>query len=182
MEIDKNQKRKYEISQHHPDWIEMYSGLKTQVEKIFKDEEFLIEHIGSTSIPGMRAKPVIDICLSVPEMKEFEKEIAQMERLGFQWEKDYVAPNTMIFFKTKENSDEKIAQIHLCKKGSYKEKQFIDMRDYMRAHPEVVEEYSNLKMKLNNKFPDNYPAYRKGKDDFLKEMEQKAYKWKELQN
>lgn len=182
MKLDKNQKREYQISEYDSSWVEKYEELKKQIQEIFIDEEFLIEHVGSTSIPGMRAKPVIDICISVPEMKEFESEIQQMEKLGYQWGKNYIEPNTLIFFKEKDGSDQKIINVHVCEKESPKEKQFIVMRDYMRAHPEIVEKYSNLKLELNKQFPEDYPAYRQGKSGFLKEIEQKAYQWKELQN
>jgi GrpB-like predicted nucleotidyltransferase (UPF0157 family) len=177
--LDKNEKRKYHFSDYDPDWVNKFSSLKDFLINVFKDKAISIEHIGSTSIPGMKAKPIIDILITVAEMEGFASEKDLMIKSGYEWGENYIAPNSLIFFKLGPEG-EKTENIHVVEKGSPKEKQFIVMRDYLRTYREKAKEYSDLKYKNKELYPDDYPAYRAAKDSFLKQLEQEAYRWSEL--
>ena len=172
----KNKKRKYSFSEYNPEWVQQFNSLKDFLQKVFGDKTISIEHIGSTSVLGMKAKPIIDVLVVVEKMEDFDEEIREMESLGYEWSKNYIAPNTLLFFKVDEG-EEKLENIHICPKGSPKTKQFLVMRDYLRSHPERAEEYSNLKEQNKEEHPDDYPAYRGAKKSFLQKLEQEAYEW-----
>ena len=173
---EKNVKRLYSIDPYNPEWVIKFNSIKSILERIFKEKALAIEHIGSTSIPGMRAKPLIDVLVIVEKIESFEEEKRKMEELGYEWGENYIEPNSLIFFK--EGDDRrKTENIHICEKNSPKAIQFIQTRDYVRAHPERALAYSNLKEKLNAEYPDDYPAYRAGKQSFLDESEHLAYEW-----
>lgn len=175
--LDKNLKRKYNFSNYDPMWISKFEGIKAFIEGVWQSA-ISIEHIGSTSVPGMKAKPIIDVLITVDKMYDFSSEKQKMENAGYEWGENYIAPNSLIFYRLGEG-DEKIENIHVVEKGSAKEKQFMTMRDYLRSHPDKVKEYSDLKDKNRKLYPDDYPAYREAKRPFLENLEQEAYRWSE---
>ena len=175
-ELDKNINRKYSISDYDPEWITKFESIKKVVAGIFNGKAFNIEHVGSTSIPGMKAKPIIDILITVKDVKDLPEEIIRMIDDGYECGENYIAPNTLIFFKVGPDG-EKLENIHVCEVDSDKAKQFVIMRDFFREFPEKSKAYSDLKESNMYKFPDDYPSYRSAKKPFLDEMEKEAYEW-----
>lgn len=179
-QLDKNIKRKYLFTDYDPNWVIQFASIRDFLSTIFTNA-LAIEHVGSTSIPGMQAKPVIDVLVIVEKMESFEEEKQAMTAAGYEWGEDYIAPNSLIFFKLGAG-DEKVENIHIFEKDSLKTRQFLIMRDFFRAHPNLAKEYSDLKRKNHELHPDDYPAYRRAKTSFLDDMEKKAYEWKNTQS
>jgi GrpB-like predicted nucleotidyltransferase (UPF0157 family) len=175
-ELDKNIKRKYSLSTYDPNWVNLFNSLKHFLEGVFGDKAIQIEHVGSTSIPGMKAKPIIDVLVIVEKMENFDTVKEKMVAAGYEWGENYIAPNTLIFFKPGP-SGEKLENIHVCEKDAPKTRQFIIMRNFFRTFPEKAKRYSDLKEKNQSVHPDDYPAYRAAKKPFLDEMEKEAYEW-----
>lgn len=176
--LDKNIKRKYLFNEYDPAWVEKFEEIKNLLQSVFREKAVKIEHVGSTSISGMKAKPLIDVLVVVSKIEDFLDEKEKMISLGYDWGENYVAPNSLLFFRM-ENDGSKTQNIHVLEIGSPKEKQFLVMRDFFRTFPEKAKEYSDLKEKNHNLFPTDYPAYREAKYSFLQKMEQEAYKWQE---
>lgn len=174
--LDKNEKRKYHFSDYDPNWVNEFNSIKYFLSEVFKEKAVLIEHIGSTSIPGMKAKPIIDVLVVVEKIEDFLEEREKMISNGYLWEEEYIGPNTQLFYKTAEDGS-KTENIHICEKDSPKEKQFLVMRDFFRTFSEKAKEYSDLKEKNQLLYPDDYPAYREAKASFLEKIEQEAYSW-----
>lgn len=139
--LDKNLKRKYSFSEYDPRWKLQFLSIKDFLQNVFNDKAISIEHIGSTSVEGMKAKPLIDILITVGEMEEFKEQKNKMLEAGYEWGENYIAPNSLIFFKVGSDG-EKLENIHVCTKRSPKARQFLVMRDYLRTHPQKVIEYS----------------------------------------
>jgi len=175
-ELDKNIKRKYFFTEYDPNWKEQFLTLKSFLLKVFEDKVLSVEHIGSTSVEGMKAKPLIDVLIVIDKMEDFEEQKSVMTTAGYEWGENYIAPNTLIFIKIGPDG-EKLENIHICEKGSFKVRQFIVMRDYLRTHPEKVKEYSDLKEKNVSLYPNDYPAYRIAKAPYLEQLEREAYLW-----
>lgn len=180
-ELDKNIKRKYSFSDYDPNWVIQFNNLKIFLIEVFGDKAWRIEHVGSTSIPGMKAKPIIDALVIVEEMENFEHQKGVMTKEGYEWAENYIAPNTLLFYKL-GNEGEKFQNIHVCRKDNPKVKQFIVMRNFFRNFPEKAKEYAELKQKNFEKYPDDYPAYRGAKTSFLDGIEIEAYQWEESKN
>jgi GrpB-like predicted nucleotidyltransferase (UPF0157 family) len=176
MKLNNRMNRIYHIEPYNPEWVLKFNVIKENISKIFKEKAIAIEHMGSTSIPGMSAKPLIDVLIVVAKIEPFTEEKSQMESLGYLWGENYIAPDTLIFFKEESNGS-KTENIHVCVKGSFKANQFIQTRDYVRTHPERAMSYTKLKKELKLKYPDDYQAYRDGKQAFLDETERLTYEW-----
>lgn len=178
--LDKNIKRKYAFSDYDPDWKNQFSDIQKFLFSVFGNKALAIEHVGSTSIEGMKAKPLIDVLVVVEKLEQFQEQKDSMTEAGYEWGENYIAPNTLLFFRL-GSEGEKLENIHICEKGSAKERQFVVMRDFLRAHPKKVKEYSDLKEANALLYPNDYPAYRTAKAPFLQELEQEAYEWKASQ-
>ncbi len=181
MNPDKSRKRKYLIESYNPAWMTQFETIKKNLKQVFGEKALAIKHIGSTSIPGMKAKPLIDVLVTIATYEPFLLEKEMMVKLGYEWGENYIAPDSFIFYKTID-SDQKIENIHVCIENSPKAIQFITTRDYLRTHPERALLYSNLKDALHKEFPDDYPAYRKGKQEFIDESERLTQEWLKNKN
>lgn len=174
--LDKNQKRPYSIEDPSDIWAQKFDEVKVILASVFKDKALTIEHIGSTSI-GIKAKPLLDICVIVKDINDITEEKDAMKKFGYLWEDGYIAPDSSFIYKL--DGDRKIENIHVVPPGHYKIDEFILKRDYFRSHPDKAREYEDLKVKLNEQHPDDYPAYRAGKAAFLLEIEKLAKEWRE---
>ncbi|KND48825.1 MAG: hypothetical protein AB200_00095 [Parcubacteria bacterium C7867-005] len=175
-ELDKNIKRKYSFSEYDPNWKAQFSSIENFLTNIFGNKATKIEHVGSTSIEGMKAKPLIDVLVAVEKVEAFDKEKQAIVEAGYEWGENYIAPNTLLFFKLGPDG-EKLENIHVCEIESAKARQFIIMRDYLRTHPEKARDYSDLKQRNVELYPNDYPAYREAKTAFLNQLELEAYEW-----
>jgi GrpB-like predicted nucleotidyltransferase (UPF0157 family) len=166
------QSRKYAVVSYNPDWVKQFKDLKLKIEKIFKDVE--IEHVGSTSIPGMAGKECIDILVVVNDLKVVEEHILDMENFGFEYAGEFVMSNSRLFRVTKDN--EMLANIHFFPLGHPHNKEMISLRNYLRSHPEEVKAYSQLKEDLFLKYKNEYASYRKYKDEYMYALKERVLK------
>ncbi|MCB9806030.1 GrpB family protein [Candidatus Nomurabacteria bacterium] len=176
MKLDKNKHRPFVVEDYDPNWVLRFEEIKKDLLKVFGSKAEMVEHIGSTSIVGMKAKPVIDVLVVVDNVESLEEEIKGMELCGYLCGRDYIAPRTIIFFKENEQG-QKTINIHVCEEDSYKIKQFLTTRDYLRSHPDRAKLYSDLKEKNAELYKDDYPSYRLAKQEFVDETERLANEW-----
>lgn len=173
------QKRPYSLEEPSDYWTNKFKEVKKIIESVFGEKVVALEHVGSTSL-GIKAKPLLDILVIVKDGNSIHEEKDAMKAFGYEWEDDYIAPETTCIYKL--DGDRKIENIHIVPPGHYKIDDFILKRDYFLSHPEKAKEYEDLKVFLNKQFPDDYPSYRAGKKDFLDSIEVLAKEWKsELQ-
>lgn len=157
--------RKYEIFSYDQNWPQQFAEHAKILQSIFADKEVSIEHIGSTAVPGLAGKPTIDILILIEDISlptELEK---QMESAGYHALGEYVTKGALLFVKESDNT--RYCNIHVFQKDHPHVREMLQLRDYFRTHPEVVSEYSKLKIDLAVKYPDDYGQYRKYKDEWM---------------
>lgn len=122
-----------------------------------------IEHVGSTSVPGLAAKPVIDIDVVVPERKVVAA-IARLIGLGYEHRGDLGIPGREVMGRPPN-----LARHHLyvCARGSQALVNHLSVRDYLRTHPSAATEYGELKKRLAQTFAHDIDSYIEGKTEFL---------------
>lgn len=167
----------YTIEPYHPEWVKKFESIKAMLEGVFGSQALAIEHVGSTSVMGMKAKPIIDVLVVVKDITLLDAEKSAMKSKGYLVEENYVAPNSLLFRRV-DGEGNKLENIHVCENGAPMEKQFLVMRDYLRTFPEEAQSYALLKDQLVKKYPNDYESYRAAKDSFLKELEERAYQWR----
>lgn len=159
------------ISGHDPIWRENYLVEKSVIEKnIGIDNIVRISHYGSTAVPGLPAKPTIDILLEIKDNTDCEKLILDMKAAGYisSSQPDNPAPH-MMFMKgyTQEGFKGQVYHIHVRYSGDWDELYF---RDYLISHPDAADEYGKLKLELKNRFEFDRDGYTKAKTDFIRKV------------
>jgi GrpB-like predicted nucleotidyltransferase (UPF0157 family) len=135
-----------------------------------------LHHIGSTSIPRIYAKPVIDMLAVISELTAIDARSAAMQALGYEVMGEFGIPGRR-YFRRDNPQGRRTHQIHAFALGSTHIARHLAFRDYLRAHPTIAQEYSDLKRKLAAAHPKDIEAYMDGKDAFIKETEAKALVW-----
>ena len=158
---------------YQPSWKEKFRKEKENLQDVFGDEAIAIEHIGSTSIEGLSAKPIIDIAVLVKSIDNIQHFVSKVSSLGYTYYPEMSSVERIFLRKGRP------VEYHLsitCPKHIFWDRNII-FRDYLRKHPELMREYENLK-KTNLKetpkedFDDlsHSKIYNKGKGDFVKKI------------
>ena len=165
----------YRISEYDSSWPDTFKAIQGMLAGVFGTKALQIEHVGSTSVPGMTAKPIIDVLVIVPNIDELDTEKKAIEDLGYFIRENVLEKRSLLF--EKKTQGEKTENIHIFEQGAEKANQLLVMKEYYLTHPERVSQYENLKVELYKKFPESYEDYRKGKKGFLDETERLAKEW-----
>ncbi|MED1740802.1 GrpB family protein [Bacillus swezeyi] len=164
------------VTAYNEKWPRLFQEEAQKLKAIFGGELIDIHHIGSTSVPGLQAKPIIDM---MPVVKNIENaEIFNREMIAFGYEPlgEFGIPERRYYRK---GGDKRTHQIHMFQFDNREEiDRHLAVRDYLRAHPEDAEMYGRFKARLAEQFPFNIEAYMDGKDTFVKRLEQHALDWK----
>jgi GrpB-like predicted nucleotidyltransferase (UPF0157 family) len=165
------------IADYDPHWPSMFENEKSRLIESIGQWVLDIQHIGSTSVSGLGAKPVIDIMIGVRKLQETDTHcLIPISGLGYEYIKKYEdqMPYRRYFRKSQaENFLEH--HIHLVEKGGEFWERHLAFRDYLRANPKAAREYEQLKRKLAPQFIDGN-EYAAAKTDFIKGIEAKALK------
>jgi GrpB-like predicted nucleotidyltransferase (UPF0157 family) len=167
-------KNKVRIVGHKSQWKELYLSEAEEIHKALHGMDLQIEHVGSTSIPGLAAKPIIDIMVGVKTMQEADRCIPLLEQMGYTFKGEFGIPNRYFFIKEKTN--QRTHHLHLVTLDSDFWQDLIAFRDYLLANPKVKRDYEKLKRKLAEAFPEQREKYTNSKTEFIREMLEKAKK------
>lgn len=168
--------RKIEVVPYDLAWPRLFEEEKHRLMEILPDALLVqVLHIGSTSVPGLAAKPVIDISLVVSDIDELDSYQEAMLTLGYESWGEYGLPGRRYYPK---GGDERTHQIHAYQYDSlYELGRHVAFRDYLRVHPKTAEEYGQLKMRGALVHPTDIDGYCDYKDEFVKNVEKEALKW-----
>lgn len=152
-------------------WIVLYQAEKKLITGSLDPSDIVsIDHIGSTAIPGLKAKPTIDILLQIYDQIDLQKLKDVFRLLGYQLTKQPDNPlPSMTFVKgyTEKGFKGQAYHVHVRYQGDWDEIRF---RDYLIGHKEVAKEYEALKLELAERFRNNREAYTKSKTDFIEKI------------
>jgi GrpB-like predicted nucleotidyltransferase (UPF0157 family) len=172
--------RKVEVVPHDPRWRDAFEAEAKHVAAALGENVVAIHHIGSTAIPNIYAKPIIDLLVEVRDITEVDGRGAAMESLGYEVMGEYGIPGRRYFRKDNQEGI-RTHHIHAFKAGSAEAGRHLAFRDYMIAHPDDAQSYGELKRKLAKEHPQSPDGYMDGKDGFIKEMELRAARWRRSQ-
>ena len=167
--------RRVTVVPYDPRWPQAFAAASAEVAAAFGANLLDIHHIGSTAIPGMHAKPVIDMLGIVADIAAVDSRHAQMQALGYEPMGEFGIPGRR-YFRRDDHAGERTHQVPAFQSGSHVQRH-LAVRDFLRAHPEPAEQYATLKRRLAAAHPNDIEAYMDGKDAFIKEMEARALAW-----
>ena len=188
---------KIEIEKYDPNWVLKFNEIEEVLSECLKQYSPRIEHIGSTSVPDLSAKPVIDIAIGLKSKDWFDEIIELMINSGFIYLSAFnsFVPDRrfFVFLKNKENFDSeyseldqipkeelhanKIANIHIWFLNSHEWNRHVVFRDYLRVNSVARKKYQLLKEELGRKNWFDGNQYNLAKNDFIRSEELKALKW-----
>ncbi|WP_065750681.1 GrpB family protein [Bradyrhizobium paxllaeri] len=167
------------VSDYDPNWPTQFEQERTRIKAALGSFALVIEHIGSTAIPNLPSKPIIDLLVGVPSLEEARKQcVGPIEALGYKYLPEYASwlPGELFFRKGPPGPW--THHIHLMESSNPRWEAFLVFRDYLRAHPETAMAYANIKRALAASSNDNIAAYRNGKTIFVEETTAKAHAWR----
>jgi GrpB-like predicted nucleotidyltransferase (UPF0157 family) len=168
--------RSIKIVPYNPNWPDLYRQEARKIAAALAGEIILIHHIGSTAIPGIKAKPVIDCLIEVYQIERVDSYNDELITLGYHPRGENGIPGRRYF--NKKIGNEHTHHLHIFKVGHPEIDRHLDFRDYLRAHPNKAQAYSQLKEKLAEKYRHDSVAYTAGKNEFVREIDQKAARWR----
>ena len=169
--------KKVEVVPHDPRWRDAFEAEAKHVAAALGENVVAIHHIGSTAIPNIYAKPVVDLLVEVGDIAGVDGRRSAMESLGYEVMGEYGIPGRR-YFRKDDQEGIRTHNVHAFEAGSGEVERHLAFRDYMIAHPGDARRYSELKRKLAEEHPQDLDGYMDGKDGFIKEMDRRAARWR----
>jgi GrpB-like predicted nucleotidyltransferase (UPF0157 family) len=159
------------IVDYEPRWAGLFAVEKARIVGALKGLDVAVEHVGSTSVPGLAAKPIIDIMVVVPNPATAEKTIAPLTVLGHEYRGELGIPGRFYFGKRHRHR----YHLHMYPRSHPEIARLLLFRDYLRGNPKAACQYAELKRALAEKLRDDREAYTEAKSDFIKSIEASAH-------
>ncbi len=162
---------------HNLAWPLRFEQESLSVAAALGDHAVAVHHIGSTSIPGIWAKPIIDLLVEVSAIASVDERVAAMEHLGYEAMGEYGILGRR-YFRKEVADGVRTHHVHVFEANSSEARRHLRFRDYLIAHPDEAQAYSYLKRRLAKAHPADIGAYMDGKDGLIKEIDAKAAAWR----
>lgn len=156
------------IVKYNPLWIEQFEQEKERIQLALGNKAVSIEHIGSTSIRGLPAKPIIDIAVGVKKFGEADLFIEPLQIIGYEYVPKKEFPNRRFFRKGEWRKG--THHLHVYETSSDEWNNNLLFRDYLREHPETLRRYAQIKEELAKLYPDDRNTYTNLKAPFIQSV------------
>jgi GrpB-like predicted nucleotidyltransferase (UPF0157 family) len=166
--------RKIVIEDYNEEWANEFEELKTIYLHHFRQQNIDVQHVGSTSVPGCAAKPILDIDIIIDTTEKIQQVISKLNELGYTHLGDLGIKGREAFKRDSirvpyhEDKSYKFEHhLYICVASSISLKNHLQFRDYLRRNKAAVLEYSNLKKELANKYENDIDSYIENKTNFI---------------
>lgn len=179
--VDDNQnsteQRHVELVPYNPEWSQLADQETKRILENLSIPVIGIYHIGSTSVPGIKAKPILDFVLEVENLEDVIENVELFKKLGYSSKGEFGIPGRQFF--TKDTNGDRTHHLHVFQQGHPDIERHLVFRDYLRANPDAAREYERLKEELARRFPKASGSYTEAKSDFILSMDEVARYWVE---
>ena len=152
-----------------PGWPSAFERLAAQLQATLGDTVVAVEHVGSTAVPGLIAKPILDIALGVAPGVDPVQVIGALQPLGYQFRGDKGDEGGMLLVK-EDRPAHRVAHLHLVGYGDQQWRRWVAVRDRLRVDPAARAAYAQLKRRLAAQYPGDRSAYTAGKEAFIAQL------------
>jgi GrpB-like predicted nucleotidyltransferase (UPF0157 family) len=152
------------IVDYDPRWAHAFEALRARIWPAVEDCAVSIEHVGSTSVPGLAAKPILDIDVVVASQEAMFLAINRLATIGYTHRGNLGIEGREAFSAV---VNEPAHHLYVCCEDSAALRDHLAFRDYLRTHPDTVNAYSVLKRALARQFPNDIDRYATAKTDFV---------------
>ncbi len=177
--IDPNEKIRFvELTKYNPEWANIFTVAANEIKSILKENCIQIYHIGSTAIPTIYAKPIVDMLPIVKDINTVDSLNHEFEKLGYVCMGEYGIPGRRFYWRSKTK---RTLNIHLFEQGSPEIKRYLLFKDFMLEHDDYAQAYSLMKRSLAEIFPQDIEKYVSGKGSFVQMIDYKTGSAKSVQ-
>lgn len=166
---------KVELSPYRPEWRRAYREEARRLLYAWPPLICELHHIGSTSVPGLLAKPIVDILVAVWRIESVDKRADQVVELGYEGMGEYGIPGRRYFRKRDETGTS--VSVHVFQCGNEELARHLRFRDYLIANEEAAQAYAAHKQELASESWDSTNEYAEAKTEFIRQVEKRAYAW-----
>ncbi len=165
------------LEEHQISWEQNAKETIIEIQVALKGLNPDIQHVGSTSINSIKAKPIIDIAVAV---NDYDEVIARNDKLAkydivFRFDE---RPEQLLYVKGDFEADTRTHHIHVVMKNSMEWNNYLNFRDFLNSNKQVALEYEAVKIKMAELYPDNRDAYLEGKREIISRLLAEAEKWR----
>ncbi len=166
-----------ELTPHDPRWKSKAEDESLKIAVAIGPCLVRVHHIGSTSIPDIHAKPIIDLIPVVTSLTELDDRRPQIEALGYEGWGELGLPGRRYYTKSDVNTGQRLVQLHCYAQGSPEITRHLAFRDYLRTHPDVARAYEFEKLRCLALHPEDSHAYGDCKGVWIEGVEAEALTW-----
>ncbi len=165
----------YTFSEYSAAWPDQFQREADRLRALLGDEVVAVHHIGSTSVPGLAAKPIIDVIPLVRSLATLDQRAAELEHAGYRAWGEYGLPGRRLF--TKDHAGYRTHNVHMYQAGDPDVVRHLAFPAFLRKHPEWRDRYAELKRTVYAMHPDDIAAYGQAKHDFVQQVQTMAVAW-----
>ncbi len=166
------------LCSHSDKWSVYAEDTINELKNILGSIAIDIQHVGSTSIKGIMAKPIIDIAVGVKSVDDMKYYTERLKDIGVIFRGEVIA-GQMLFVKGDFEKDTRSHHIHVVEYNSKAWRDYVNFRDYLNTFSEKAKKYESIKIKLANMYPLDRKNYTEGKESLIHELLMEANLWKQ---
>jgi GrpB-like predicted nucleotidyltransferase (UPF0157 family) len=163
------------IVDHDPAWAGRASDELRRIGDAIGPAAVRLEHVGSTAVPGLAAKPILDLQVSVADISDRAAYVPALERLGYLFAPAPESPDLHFFGRPHERP--RTHHVHVCQANGEHERRHLAVREYLRAHADEAAAYAAVKVAVARRSPGDRLAYMAGKREHVVALERRALAW-----
>lgn len=167
---------RYTFEPYSADWPRQFEQEAERFRELLGDELVVIHHIGSTAIPGLAAKPIIDCLPIVRRIERVDSLTPAFETAGYRAWGEYGLAGRR-YFTRDDGTGTRTHNVHVYGEGNADIQRHLAFRDFLRAHPVLQREYEEIKRRAYALHPADVQRYNDAKDEWIKRIEQEAIEW-----
>ena len=169
-----------EVVEYDQKWPSQFQAESDLIRSVLSSQIVAVHHIGSSAVPELKAKPIIDIMLEVIDVTALDSFDSQMQHIGYIPKGEYGIPERRFYLK--KDPINRTHHIHAFKNKSLGAKKHLAFRDYLIAHPYIAEQYGELKSECARQCSSDIDKYCLGKEAFIEHHELLALEWFKCQH
>jgi GrpB-like predicted nucleotidyltransferase (UPF0157 family) len=150
-----------------PGWPAAFERLAAELGGALGERAVAVEHVGSTAVPGLVAKPILDLAVGLAPTSDPDHVIPAIERLGYQFRGDKGDTGGLLLFVLEDRPAHRVGHVHVVPYGSEKWRQCLAFRDRLRIDPDARASYAEVKRRLGERFASDRQVYTAGKAAFV---------------
>lgn len=175
----KTTSRRVELLTDHAAWAALAAAETGRFAQALGPNLICVHHIGSTAVPGLAAKPIVDLMPVVRDIAAVADARPALEALGYEWLGEHGQPGRRYCRLSDPRTGERQVHAHVFQQGSAEIDRHLAFRDYLRARPDEAQAYAAEKRRVQALHPEDSAAYSQGKGDWVVACEARALAWRD---